>query len=89
MARTAVTKRRVTTASGRSAKVVRKNASEKLLRESNMISVVEEETDKRAKGATRAAIVKAKICNTPVARFDMEKKKAYLEYANGKRQYIE
>lgn len=89
MASKVVTKKRISTASGHQVIVIRKNASVKTLREANVISITDEETDKRAKGATRAAIKKAKVCNKPIARFDLEKKKAYLEYADGKREYVE
>lgn len=87
--KTVVTKKRVTTASGKVVKVARKNVSTKSLRSEKIISLVEEETDKRAKSATHAAIVKAKVCKTPIARYDFEKKMAYLEYEDGKREYIE
>lgn len=84
-----ITKKRTKTASGRTVAVARKNASSKALRAAKIISENDEETDKRAKSATRAAIKKAQVCNNPVAKYDFEKKKAYLEYADGKREYID
>ena len=29
-----------------------------------------------------------KICKKPIAGYDNEKKQAYVEYANGKRKYV-
>ena len=45
--------------------------------------------DRRAVEAVKAAINKAKICKKPIAGYDKEKKVAYIEYANGDRQYAE
>lgn len=36
----------------------------------------------------KAAINKAKICKKPIAGYDKEKKRAYVEYANGERKYV-
>ena len=47
------------------------------------------EMDKRAVEAVKAAINKAKICKKPIAKYDKEKKAAYIEYANGDREYAE
>ena len=38
--------------------------------------------------AVKAAINKAKICKKPIAGYDKEKKRAYVEYANGERKYV-
>lgn len=38
--------------------------------------------------AVKAAINKAKICKKPIAAYDKEKKRAYVEYANGERKYV-
>ncbi len=46
------------------------------------------EMDIRATEAVKAAIHKAKVCKKPIAYYDKEKKKAYLEYANGEREYV-
>ena len=45
--------------------------------------------DERAVEAVKAAIKKAKICKKPIAGYDKEKKRAYVEYANGERKYAE
>ena len=47
------------------------------------------EMDERAVEAVKAAINKAKICKKPIAGYDKEKKRAYVEYANGERKYAE
>lgn len=49
----------------------------------------DKEMDRRAKEAARAAIEKAKFLGNSVAYYDDEKKKAYLEYANGERKYAQ
>lgn len=51
------------------------------------LSESDREMDKRAKASVKAAIKKAKICNKPVARYDKEKHKVYMEYASGERKY--
>lgn len=45
--------------------------------------------DRREVEAVKAAINKAKICKKTIAGYDKEKKAAYIEYANGDRQYAE
>lgn len=45
--------------------------------------------DKRAKQAVRAAIEKAKFCKKPIAMYDKVLKKAYIQYADGVRKYVE
>lgn len=45
--------------------------------------------DERAKEAVRTAIEKAVFCKKPVAKYDLESKRAYIEYANGKIKYVE
>ena len=55
-----------------------------------IIKVVSDtEMDERAVEAVKAAINKAKICKKPIAGYDKEKKRAYVEYANGERKYAE
>lgn len=49
----------------------------------------EREMDRRATCAIKAAVTKAKVCNRPIAKYDDEKKKAYMEYADGRRVYAE
>ncbi|MBO7649455.1 MAG: hypothetical protein J6S79_01750 [Lachnospiraceae bacterium] len=89
MAKQITLKNKTIVLSGRPVKVARKNASEASLLMYQVITDDEAETDKRAKSATRAAIKKAIVCKTPVARFDVEKKKAFLEYADGSRTYVD
>ena len=43
--------------------------------------------DRRAIAAVRSAIEKAKVCNKPIAKFDAETNRAYLEYPDGSREY--
>lgn len=82
-------KKTVVTLSGRTVKVARKNASEDSLFMANAITEEERDEDRLAVGATRAAIKKAIVCNVPIARYDVEKRKAFLEYADGHREYAE
>ena len=44
--------------------------------------------DNRAKEAVRVAIEKAKFLKKPIGRYDSETKRAYLEYPNGERRYV-
>ena len=46
------------------------------------------EMDRRAVAAVEAAINQAKICNKPIAKYDEKNKKAYLEYPDGSREYV-
>ena len=52
------------------------------------ITKTEAEMDYRAKEAVRSALNKAKVCKKPVAKYDMEKKRAYIETADGEREYV-
>lgn len=54
-----------------------------------VISNNDAEMDRRAVAAVRSAIDKAKICKKPVARYDVETKKAFVEYADGSIQYVD
>lgn len=47
----------------------------------------DKEMDKRASAAIKAAINKAVVCKKPIARYDKEQKKAYLEFPGGLKQY--
>lgn len=47
------------------------------------------EMDARARQAVKVAIEKAQFCKKPVARYDTETKRAYIEYADGERKYVE
>lgn len=56
--------------------------------EKNILTESDREMDERAVEAVKAAINKAKICKKPIAGYDKEKKRAYVEYANGERKYV-
>lgn len=53
------------------------------------ISENDKTMDKRAIGAVRSAVEKAKICNKPIAKYDVLTKMAYVEYSNGEKKYVE
>ena len=61
-------------------RIARKNASSKKLIEEGFISEKDAEMDKRAEAAVKAAIKKLEVTKKPIARYDKETKKAYLEY---------
>ncbi|MBR5975768.1 MAG: hypothetical protein IK020_11370 [Clostridiales bacterium] len=48
----------------------------------------DEDMDARARQAVKVAIEKAKFLKKPIARYDEEKKQAYLEYPDGRREYV-
>lgn len=73
----------MTTVSTKSGKVIKVVSQE----EKSTLTVSDNEMDKRAVEAVKAAIDKAKICKKPIAGYDKEKKLAYVEYANGERKY--
>jgi len=54
-----------------------------------LISSNDAEMDRRAVAAVQSAIDKAKICKKPVARYDVATKRAFLEYADGRIQYVD
>ncbi len=66
----------VNTKSGKVVKVVTGNEEKNILTPSDI------EMDLRAVEAVKVAIHKAKVCKNPVAKYDKEKKVAYVEYAN-------
>ncbi len=45
--------------------------------------------DKRVNAGVKAAIERLKECKKPIARYDPVKKKAYMEYPDGTRDYSE
>ena len=47
----------------------------------------DKDMDIRARTAVNAVINKAKVCKTPIAKYDNEAKKPYLEYSDGKKVY--
>lgn len=44
--------------------------------------------DSRAIAAVRAALDRAKVCKKPVAKYDVVTKRAYVEYADGEKKYV-
>lgn len=52
------------------------------------ISAEDAEMDAKAIRAVKAAIEKAKYCKNPIAKYDQVEKRAYVEYANGERKYV-
>ena len=53
------------------------------------LSQEDKDMDVRAKEAVKAALEKAKIYKKPIARYDIETKRAYIEYAEGNRRFVE
>ena len=53
------------------------------------LSQEDKDMDIRAKEAVKAALEKAKVCKKPIARYDTETKRAYIEDAEGNRRYVE
>ena len=53
------------------------------------ISKRDAEMDRRAVAAVRAAIDKAKICQKPICRYEPASDRAYLEYADGRKEYVD
>lgn len=53
----------------------------------SMCGISEEELTKRFHEAVRIDNEIKKIKGVPIAKFDREKKKAYLEYPDGRREY--
>ena len=52
------------------------------------ISKNDAEMDLRAIEAVKSAINKAKTCKKPVARYDVIRKRAYIETADGEKKYV-
>lgn len=57
-------------------------------KQSGFISAQDAEMDARATQAVKSAVEKAQFCKKPVAKYDVVSKKAYVEYANGERKYV-
>ena len=70
---------------GLSVKVVPNDNS---LEKSKMISERDAEMDNRAKAAEKSALDRATVCKKPVAKYDAVTKRAYVEYADGERKYV-
>lgn len=75
--------RTVSTKSGKIIKII-SHGEEKAI-----LTASDNEMDKRAVEAVKAAIYKAEICKKPIAGYDKKQKAAYLQYANGERKYAE
>jgi hypothetical protein len=73
----------VTLKNGRNIKVVAENERQSAISDSDA------EMDERAVQAVKSAINKAIICKKPVAKYDTVAKKAYIQYADGVKQYVE
>ena len=52
-----------------------------------LLTEEEKEMDRRAKEAVRADLEKAKFLGQPIAKYDENLKRAYIEYADGRREY--
>ena len=47
----------------------------------------DKEMDYRVTQAVKAALLKAKVCQKPIAKYDVKMKQAYLEYPDGRKEY--
>ena len=72
----------MTTVSTKSGKIINVVSREE---ESKTLTLSDREMDARAVEAVKAAI--ARVCKKPIAGYDKENKKAYIEYANGDIKY--
>lgn len=52
------------------------------------ITLQDAKMDVRAVEAVRSAVAKAKICEQPVAKYDVKSKRAYMEYPDGAIKYV-
>ena len=52
------------------------------------ISNRDAEMDARAKQAVRTAVAKAEFCKKPVAKYDINSTKVYVEYSDGVKKYV-
>ena len=57
--------------------------------QNHVISHRDMEMDRRAKKAVQAAVEKADFCKKPIAKYDKAAKKAYIQYADGVKKYVE
>lgn len=60
-----------------------------VLAQNRLLSKSDREMDTRAVAAVKSAIYKAKICKKPIAKYDPVLKTVYIEYADGRRYYVE
>lgn len=86
---TVLKKSPITSKSGRKISIAKKNLTSKSLVKNGVIDEQDFEMDTRVSSAVAMAVRKAKIMEAPVARYDSEKKIAYLEYADGRREVVE
>ena len=54
----------------------------------NNISTNDAEMDERANQAVSVAINKAMLCKKPIAKYDLDKQKAYMVYPDGRKVYV-
>lgn len=64
------------------------NGNDLLLRE-KVISSSDAEMDKRAAAAVQSAIDRARVCQKPIAGYDVATKRAFVEYADGSIKYVD
>ena len=76
----------MTTVNTKSGKIINVVSREE---ESKTLTLSDREMDARAVEAVKAAINKARVCKKPIAGYDKENKKAYIEYANGDIKYAQ
>lgn len=57
--------------------------------QSNFITSNDQEMDARAVEAVKTAVSKAKFCQKPIAIYEPQTKKVYVEYADGERKYVD
>ena len=70
-------------AGGHTVKVIVSSSQKEFISESDR------EMDARAVEAVKTAVAKAEFCKKPVAKYDLKLRKAYIEYADGTKQYIQ
>jgi len=61
--------------------------SESLL-SNHLITESDAEMDSRATAAVKSALDRAKVCKKPVAKYDVITKRAYVEYSDGEKRYV-
>ena len=54
----------------------------------HLITESDAEMDSRATAAVRSALDRAKVCKKPIAKYDTVTKRAYVEYADGEKKYV-
>lgn len=57
--------------------------------QNSIISSNDAEMDRRAEAAVQSAIDRARICQKPIAGYDVANKRAFVEYADGSIQYVD